>query len=172
MSESMKKIEPVVAMAVAALLIAASIAVAVPLQNVYAGGEDGEDGGDGGDGGEGCTPGFWKNHPEAWEATGYSPDQQFSDVFGFEVPGHEDLTLFEALSLSGTGEYSLIRHGVAGLLNAAHPDVNYRYSESTVISKVQDGADPIWTTIFPGNDIDWEERKNELEAANELVCPL
>jgi hypothetical protein len=53
---------------------------------------------------------------------GYSPDQQFSDVFGFEVPLHDDLTLFEALSLRGGAEYSLIRHGVAGLLNNTHPD--------------------------------------------------
>lgn len=43
MPESMKNIEPVVTMAVAALLIAASIA-AVPLQNVSAG-DNGEDGG-------------------------------------------------------------------------------------------------------------------------------
>lgn len=122
---------------------------------------------------QGCTPGFWKNHLDAWAVTGYSPDQQYSDVFGFEVPGHEDLTLHEALSISGGGaEYALVRHSVAGLLNAAHPDVNYRYSESTLISKVQDGADPIWTTIFPGNDRDEEKQKEHLEAANELVCPL
>jgi hypothetical protein len=30
-------------------------------------------------------------------------DQQLSDVFGFEVPGYEDLTLHEALSLTGGG---------------------------------------------------------------------
>src|SRR5919109_4005268 len=30
-------------------------------------------------GNEGCTPGFWKNHVDAWE--GFSPDQTVGEVF-------------------------------------------------------------------------------------------
>ena len=28
---------------------------------------------------KGCTPGFWKNHPEAW--VGYDPNQTIGSVF-------------------------------------------------------------------------------------------
>ena len=32
-------------------------------------------------GAEGCTPGFWKNHLEAWAPTGFAPDQTLGSVF-------------------------------------------------------------------------------------------
>jgi hypothetical protein len=161
MSESIKKIEPVVAaMAVAALLIAASIA-AVPLYNVYA---TGTGGGDGGDGGEGCTPGFWKNHPEEWPAA-YDPDDLFRDVFGVTIAGDPDLTLLQALNLGGGGENALARHAVAALLNAASDEVDFEFTEQEVIDKVQ-------AAIASGDPEEIEDLKDELDRENNRGCPL
>ena len=71
--------------------------------------------------GEGCTPGYWKTHPDNW--VGYDPTELFNNVFGVVDP--DDLTLMEALWAGGGGKYALGRHAVAALLNAAHPDVDY-----------------------------------------------
>jgi hypothetical protein len=156
MPGSIKKTEPVVAVAVAALLVAASIA-AVPLQNVYAGGEDG-----GGDGGEGCTPGFWKNHPFPEP---YTPETLFSDVFGVTIADDEDLTLGEALNLGGGGENALARAAVAALLNAASDEIDFEFTVEEVIEQVQNA-------IASGDPEAIEDLKDELDRENNRGCPL
>ncbi len=104
--------------------------------------------------GEGCTPGYWKNHDLAWPPTGYSPSDDFDTTFGVNI-FIIDKTLMQALNSGGGGIYRLGRHGTAALLNAAHPDVDYPYTEAEVIALVQAG------------DAD------ALEAANEdTPCPL
>ncbi len=110
--------------------------------------------------GEGCTPGFWKNHFEAWGPTGFSPDDVFDDVFGCDLFG-DDTTLGEALESNGTLK-SLGFHAVAALLNAAHPDVDYAYSVNEVMDIVCDA-------VASG---DLEEGKDLLADANEEDCPL
>jgi hypothetical protein len=66
----------------------------------------------------GCTPGYWKNHLDAWQ--GYDPyADTFYGVFG--VGPH--MTLLDALSAQnkdvGSGvEAAYIRHATAALLNA------------------------------------------------------
>jgi hypothetical protein len=155
MSETRSKIKPIAAMAIAALLVAVSTTAAVPLQNAYAAGPYPPDGG------EGCTPGFWKNHPEEWPAP-YDPSDEFDEVFGVVIAGDPTLTLGEALELGGGGENALARHAVAALLNAASGDVNFEFTVAEVINIVQEA-------IATGNI---EEAKNELEAENETVCPL
>jgi hypothetical protein len=142
-------------MAIAALLVAVSTIAAVPLQNVYAAGDYPKDGG------EGCTPGFWKNHPEEWPAR-FDPEDEFDEVFGVVIADDPDLTLGEALELGGGGENALARHAVAALLNAASGDVDFEFTVAEVINKVQEA-------IETGNI---EEVKNELEDENETVCPL
>jgi len=100
---------------------------------------------------EGFTPGYWKNHEEAWE--GYMTGQLVEDVFDvFETmptPDHCDLgdfTLMEALSFGGGKDVYgaakiLLRAAVAALLNSAHPDVNYPLTESEVINSVNAAID-------------------------------
>lgn len=104
------------------------------------------------EGDEGCTPGFWKNHYFHWALTGYSPDDIFDDVFGCEIFG-DDTTLGEAVHVEWMHNV-LAFHGVAALLNAAHPDVEFAYDESEVKDLVCDG------------------NKNALADANEAGCPL
>jgi len=105
-----------------------------------------------GGGDEGCTPGFWRNHLSHWAATGYSPDMIFDEVFGCEIFG-DDTTLGWAVDNPGILK-NLAFHGVAALLNAAHPDVDYALSESEVIQAVCNGD------------------KDLLAAANEAGCSL
>jgi hypothetical protein len=111
--------------------------------------------------GEGCTPGFWKNHPDAWPAS-YQPDDDFDTVFGVDV-FHPDIILHRALKLGGGGVHALARHATAALLNAASPDVAYALSEQQVIALVQ-------AAFMPGGDV--EGTKDQLEMFNEQGCPL
>lgn len=104
-------------------------------------------------GDEGCTPGFWKNHLELWSATGFSTGDDFDTVFGVDL-FDPDITLEQAINAKGGGVNKLARHGTAGLLSAAHPDVAYPFTVAEVIALVQAG------------DAD------ALAAANELGCPL
>jgi hypothetical protein len=106
-------------------------------------------------GGDGCTPGYWKNHPDAWAATGYSAGMSFDAVFGVNF-FDPDITLGQAIALGGGGVNKIARHATAALLSAAHPDVDYLYSVSQIIAIVQAG----------GVNIDL------LVAENERGCPL
>lgn len=113
---------------------------------------------------QGCTPGYWKQpqHFDSWEATGYSPYDNFDTVFGVDA-FYPDVTLLEALNLKGGGLNALARQAVASLLNAASPDVNF-WSKELVIQYVQ-------TAIGFGEEA-YEIVKNLAESYNELGCPL
>jgi hypothetical protein len=109
-------------------------------------------------GGEGCTPGYWKQPQHFGNWTNYTQGDSFAAVFG--VP--YDKTLLEALKTGGGQEKALGRHAVAGLLNAANPDVSYAFTEAQVIALVQDA----WATG------DFESAKNLLSFENEQGCDL
>lgn len=91
--------------------------------------------GNGGNGGEpgGVTPGYWKNHLETWEDTGFDPSDLVGDYFN--APGDSaSATLLEALNFKGGKGTEgavriLLRQAVAGLLNQAFldndPDMTY-----------------------------------------------
>jgi uncharacterized repeat protein (TIGR01451 family) len=93
-----------------------------------------------------------------WPATGYDPGDDFDTVFGVANTRQTGLTLGEAVGMKGGGERALIRHAVAALLNAAHPDVDYLYTEAEVIAMVQDAY----------SSGDFMGVKNLFEAQNEL----
>jgi hypothetical protein len=85
---------------------------------------------------EGCTPGYWKNHPEAW--VGYSPSQTVASVFDGEEASLSDATLIEALGFKGGSnlvgaERILLRASVASLLSASS-DIDYGYGAARVIN--------------------------------------
>lgn len=103
-----------------------------------------------------CTPGFWRNHSaeapgnqeDHWPPTGYTVDTPLGDVFDFtnadaDVAALADDTLHEALRYGGGpgsegGAMILLRAAVASLLNAAHPDVDFFWTEQEVIDAVSD----------------------------------
>ena len=119
-------------------------------------------------GGEGCTPGFWKTHsrygpaPEAgWGDTVYDPDQLVDDVFGTSQFG--TTTLLEAMQTGGGGVNALMRHAVAGLLNASNPNISYDLTVAQVIQMTNDA-------LAPGGDV--EGTKDVFAEFNEQGCDL
>jgi hypothetical protein len=91
---------------------------------------------------------------ESW--TGYDTNDSFSAVFG--VPRVPDVRLLQALNTGGGGESALGRHAVAALLNAAHPNIDYFFTQAEVIQMVQDA--------YASGD--YEGTKDTFEIFNEL----
>jgi uncharacterized repeat protein (TIGR01451 family) len=94
----------------------------------------------------GRTPGYWKNHPEAWNS-GYQPNQYIQDVFtvpsnyltgsnlDLDKNGTKD-TLIDGLAYRGGSTLSggaqiLFRAAIAALLNEAYYGVDYPGAETT-----------------------------------------
>jgi hypothetical protein len=109
---------------------------------------------------EGCTPGFWKNHPEAYPAP-YSPTTTLGSVFTGLSPEYASLTFDQALNLGGGGLNALLRQAVAALLNASSPDVDYPLTEAEVIAMTNHA-------IASG---DYESVKDLFDEANNLTSP-
>ena len=111
---------------------------------------------------EGCTPGFYKrpHHWGHWQ--GYSITDVYDTTFGVSSSFVADQTLLGVLLQGGGGEFALGRHAVAALLNAAHTDIDYFYSEGQVIQIVQDA--------YASGE--FEAAKNLLAAENEAGCPI
>lgn len=108
---------------------------------------------------EGCSPGFWKNHVEEWAATGWNPEDSFSDVFGVGP----NISLLEALNTGGGGANALGRHAVAAILNASHPEIDYLITVDEVIAEVQ-------AALGSGEPEDIEDTKDYLDQLNNLGC--
>ena len=121
-----------------------------------------------GKGDEGCTPGFWKNHPEAWPI---STGTTLEDVF--DVPdefGLDSATLLDALNFKGGGGLegmarNLLRQAVAGYLAALHPDVDYPRIASEVVSLTNAALDS-------GSRARMERVKDRFDEFNNRGCPL
>jgi hypothetical protein len=120
---------------------------------------------------EGCTPGFWKNHPAAWLETGYSPDDTLESVFDIpDIYGLDNNTLLQALSFMGGNTEKgaakiLLRAGVAALLNAAHPDIDYPRTEAEVIADVN-------AALASGDRATMLALAAELDLDNNAGCPI
>jgi hypothetical protein len=118
-------------------------------------------------GNEGCTPGFWKNHPEEWPISNSTLEQVYNvpDAFGLD-----NNTLRQALSFQGGPGLAgmarnLLRHSVAGLLNILHPEIEYPINEGQVISRTN-------AALNSGSRAQMEAQKNEFAGFNSLGCPL
>ena len=121
-----------------------------------------------GDGDEGCTPGFWKNHPDAWPI---STGTTLEDVF--DVPdefGLDSATFLDAMEFKGGPTVAamarlLLRQAVAGYLAALHPDVDYPRIASEVVSLTNEALDS-------GRRARMERVKDRFDEFNNLGCPL
>jgi hypothetical protein len=123
-------------------------------------------------GGEQCTPGFWKQNVslQYWLAAGFSPNDQFQDVFG--VPTMFGLTLMDVLNTGGGGVNALGRHAVAALLNASQPASTYAYSPAEITSSVGAALSQYQISLLSGAGVDLEssgieDLKDVYEALNE-----
>jgi len=122
------------------------------------------------DGAQGCTPGFWKNHAEAW--TTYAPDQTVDSVFivPVELSPLADDTLLEALGYGGGqgaegGARFLLRTAVAALLNSEAPDVDYPLTTGEIVGQVNEAL----SSLDRDQMIDLAEN---LDGLNNLGSPL
>lgn len=115
------------------------------------------------EGDEGCTPGYWKqpHHFDSWPAD-IRPTDKVSDHFRDDVYG--DILLRDALAMKGGGCKALLRHGVAALLNACSPNVDYGLTVPQVIG--------VYETALAGSRPDMENAKNGFRLLNEMRCPL
>ena len=118
-------------------------------------------------GNEGCTPGFWKNHPEEWPIPNRTLEEVYNVPYAF---GLDNNTLRQALSFQGGPGLAgmarnLLRHSVAGLLNILHPDIEYPLTEGQVINRTN-------TALNSGSRAQMEAQKNEFASFNRRGCPL
>ena len=127
----------------------------------------------GGNGGEpgGCTPGYWKNHQDAWIPTDIDPTEEVGAWFPGALVPYPDLAsanLLDALSfkkgrdLEGAARI-LLRQAVAALLNAAHPDIDYQMEEDNIINAVNNA-------LNSGDRDIMLNLKDELDYYNNLGC--
>jgi hypothetical protein len=119
---------------------------------------------------EGLTPGFWRTHSAlgpaplaGWPETGYDPTEDYNTIFGVTVPG--DPTLLDALCINGGGVNALMRHSAAALLNAAHPNIHYEYSEAEVLEMTR-------AAILSGDSALIESTKDLFDFANNRGADL
>ena len=120
-------------------------------------------------GGEGCTPGFWKNHPEAWAGTGFTTGQTLGSVFTGLPNNLANASLLEALGFEGGNNMNgarriLLRAAVAALLNSASGDVDYPRTTAEVIADVN-------AALASGSRSTILDLASELDADNNLGCP-
>jgi len=75
-----------------------------------------------------CSPGYWRNHPAAWEATGISPTAPYSGYFAANTlsmkASNKNPTLEQVLQAPQTYGGDAFNN-VGDLLSDAHPDVNW-----------------------------------------------
>lgn len=112
-------------------------------------------------GNQGCSLGYWKNHLAAWGPTGFTPNADFDTVFGVNA-FTPNRTLLQALQAGGGGINNLGRQGVAALLDAAHPGVDFPLTTAQVITLVHDA-------VINGNV---GPVATQLDALANLGCPL
>jgi hypothetical protein len=118
---------------------------------------------------EGCGAGYWRNALAPWSPTGYSPFQTIGSVFGNANEDLASTSLRDALGLRGGRgvlgvQMILLRQAVAALLNAAHPSVNYAWTETDVIAEVN-GA-------LAGDRSAMLALATTLDGLNDEGCPL
>ena len=116
---------------------------------------------------EGCTPGYWKNHEEAWVT--YTPTQTVDSVFTGADPSLGSATLLEALSFQGGDDLVgkqeiLLRAAVAALLNSTS-GIDYGVKPKALINAVN-------SRLASGNEKKIVNFAKKLDDRNNLGCPL
>ena len=119
----------------------------------------------------GCSHGYWKTHPSVWPAP-YVEGTVLGTVFNLSsYPSIAGNTFKDALVFNGGPTVTdkaklLLLQAVAGLLNAATPEVGYPLSQADVISQVN-------AALASGNSAQILALKDTLDGYNNLgssVC--
>lgn len=124
----------------------------------------------------GKTPGYWKNHSEAYEDLNpaVTENSSFESLlfgntttynFGNDGAGAgsaTDLSFYEALTSNGGGVDALARHSAAAYLNASAPGDNY------LLWQWEDILIPTKDVLLSGDANDIEDLKNIYDFFNNL----
>jgi hypothetical protein len=124
-------------------------------------------------GSDGCTPGYWKVRPhrDSWIPTGYTTGQSLESVFNVpDAYGVDSVSLLAAMSFSGGPTTTdaaklLLHHAVAGLLNSAHPDVDYAFTTAELIADVN-------AALATNDRATMLALKGEIDTENNRGCTL
>ncbi|MBI2729253.1 MAG: T9SS type A sorting domain-containing protein, partial [Sphingobacteriales bacterium] len=145
--------------------------------------------------GKGCTPGFWKTHPEVWDSytdpviaggnNGAIPGlpaglqfittTSFNTYFGL-VAGDAYLlngkTMLNATQQNGGGCNALARHGVSALLNAAAFGNDYLSFVGFGVTSYQDLYNALKTAFKTGNCTALATKLGEINTAFDIngIC--
>jgi hypothetical protein len=120
----------------------------------------------------GCADTFWGASLSAWLPTGITPGERVADVFT-EAKNYGPVgtaTLRTALRFQSGGGLlgaarALARAGIAALLNAGHPGIEFPLTRTQVITRVD-------TALRSGDTVKILALTDELKAANGAGCPL
>ncbi len=124
-----------------------------------------------------CITNVWDADTSIWDDTDFHPCDDLDDVFDIPCELHSCSPSFQHASLRDALDFSswsgkcgkarkLLRQGVAALLNASHPDVNFPMSVEEVIAHVD-------TALATNKGGKMNKAAGELEDLNTVGgCPL
>jgi hypothetical protein len=121
----------------------------------------------------GCSADIWSTlSADAWAITGTRPEQRVRDVFRESAPYSSVAAAILRTAVrfrTGPGLLGavkeLTRAGIAALLNAGHPRVEFPLTQTQVVTKVD-------TALRSGDVATIFAAAHELDAANGASCPL
>lgn len=135
---------------------------------------------------EGLSPGYWKNHPGDWD--GVATSMSFEEFFfGSQQPGlnwkvmtvngggkerfstKQDITLMQALELTGGDAAALARSAVAAVLNVRDEDVTYQFSESQIKTWVTDALSGQPVDLDDDGTFEFAAGKMAIEGVKDLL---
>lgn len=116
---------------------------------------------------QGCTPGYWKNHTDAWVT--YTPTQTVDSVFTGADPSLGSATLLDALKFKGGPdlvgkEEILLRAATAGLLNTT-AGIDYGVHAANMIKATN-------AALASGLEKRIIRFATKVDTRNNLTCPL
>ncbi|HEY9420823.1 MAG TPA: hypothetical protein VIW92_05385 [Thermoanaerobaculia bacterium] len=120
----------------------------------------------------GCADTFWGASLGAWGPAGVKPVERVVDVFSEAkaygpagiVPLRTAIRFQAGGDLLGAAK-GLVRAGIAALLNAGHPAIEFPLTRTQVITRVD-------TALHSGDSVKILSLTDELRAANGAGCPL
>ncbi|HEX6899478.1 MAG TPA: hypothetical protein VF789_07195 [Thermoanaerobaculia bacterium] len=120
----------------------------------------------------GCTDAFWAGSLSAWGPAGTKPTERVVDIFSeakaYGAAGTAPLRTAIRFQVGGGllgAARGLIRVGIAAMLNAGHPAIEFPLTRTQVITRVD-------TALRSGDTVKILALADELKAANGAGCPL
>jgi hypothetical protein len=113
----------------------------------------------------GCTPGYWKNHPQSFYY--WAPNTSFNAAFQASFRGVPDQTLMLALGNGGGGISALRRHAAAAMLNSSR--FSGWYDNQLLNQQVRELYN---AAVSSGDPALIESTTDYFESLNQQGCPL